>query len=1094
MTVRGGPLIVTAAGARATEARLLADLDALLPSSSSDAALLGKPVVVVVPSRTLRLHLSARLVTAHARAVAGVRIVTLYGLALEILDRAGAARLAGGNVLPVLVSRAARGQGPLSGLVDSLDDGLPPVVATVRDLLDAGVVSAHVDALDERLAELPGTDSGASRARALLKIAGDVASSLEEMRVGVPSVVLREATEAVRSDPRRTLPCRAVLIHGFADATGVATDLIEALLRGLGGIVFLDTPPDPCAPEGHAAGGSFTQRFRERLEGVASRDASRVRAAQARLQAFTAPGPHAEVREVARRILELLERGVRPEAIGVVARDLEPYRIAIQLHFGRLGVPFSASGARGFATPASRRISALLDVLGRGGEAPVDSWLAAMARAGVRQVDLRVGLRTCGAVRVADLAGLEIADVIGEEKTLALPVRRGLTDQGETEEPGDRDVRAPRRHLARAELQRAVDAAGESLKALRALPSGVPARGHAAAVGSLLSRALGWRDDTPGAGEVEEALAGLARSLPADLPLDREEFTTLLAAAVQDAGRAPLGGEGGVRVLGVTESRALTFEHLFLLGLNRDAFPRQVREDPLLPDRIRLVLEPLLPDVPVKARGHDEERFLFAQLVSASPDVTLSWRTSDDDGRPETSSPLVEQLLLAGALAEPARAPDLATAVAGESRPAHEHALLAGLSGGRAGFVAVLEPALRESRGEDAEPGVATLAAARAAVLGELEPDRRTSAGRERWADLGPYFGFLGEAAGSADPRMGDPAVTRLEGLAACGWQVFLRQLLHLEPPPDPLAGVPGLDRLLVGTLVHEVLRRIVDPRGELPTDLAGVLTAAPRAIPWPASNELTALLKRTAREVAREAGLMFPGFGDLLARQAEPLLAAAAASDWPEAGALPVVGVEVQARFELPFFAGRRLAFRADRVERLPDKIRLTDYKSGRPTLPDGEVKRRERLTRDVASAASLQAAAYALAVGEPAEGRYLFLGAAADGKPREGAVNNRDPSLASVFASAVGALLEAWQRGTFFPRVVDPAKGEEPKRCGWCEVSQACLRHDTGARRRISEWVGRKAGATEPPHDPTTGALLALWRLPLGGTEGQPSAEEGT
>ena len=1085
---------MTAAGARATEDRVLAEIEALLPSSSGDTELLGTPVVVVVPSRTLRLHLAARLVAARGRAATGIRIATLKRLALEILDRAGAAPLASGDVLPVLVSRAARGQGPLNGLIDALDDGLSPVVASVRDLLDAGVVPAHVEVLDERLAELPGTDSGASRARALLRIAGEVASSLEEMRVGVTSVVLREAAEALRNDPQRALPCRAVLVHGFADATGVATDLIEALVRCLGGIVVLDTPPDPSAPEGFAVGGSFTQRFRERLEGVAPGEASAVRTAPARLKAFTAPGLHAEVREVARRILGLLERGVRPEAIGVVARDLEPYRIAIQLHLGRLGVPFSASGARGFATPASRRVSALLDVLGRGGEAPADSWLAAMAHAGFGQVDLRVGLRTCGAVRLVDLAGLAIADVIGDGTTLALPVRRGLTEKAETEEPGDGRVRAPRRRLGRAELQRAVDAAGECLKALRALPASSSARGHAAAVGKLLSRALGWRDDTPGASEVEEALAELARSLPADLPLDREEFTTLLAAAVQDAGRAPLGGEGGVRVLGVTESRALTFEHLFLLGLNRDAFPRQVREDPLLPDRIRLALEPLVPDVPVKARGHDEERFLFAQLVSASPDVTLSWRVSDDDGKPETSSPLVEQLLLAGALQEPARAPDLATPVAGESRPAHEHALLAGLSGGRAGFAALVESALREGRGGHAEPGTAVLAAARLAVLDELEPDRRTAAGRERWADLGPYFGFLGETAGGGDPRVGDPAVTRLEGLAACGWQVFLRKLLHLEPPPDPLAGVPSLDRLLVGTLVHEVLRRIVNAAGELPSDLAGALAAAPRAVPWPAASELTALLKRTAREVAREAGLTFPGFGDLLARQAVPLLDAAAASDWPEAGALPVVGVEVEARFELPFIEGRRLAFRADRIERHPDKVRLTDYKSGRPDLPAGEVKRLERLMREVASGASLQAAAYALAVGEPAEGRYLFLGPTAEGKAREAAVDNRDPSLAPAFALAVGALFEAWQRGTFFPRVVDPAKGEEPKRCGWCEVSQACLRHDSGARRRISEWVGRKAGATEPPDDPTTAALLALWRLPLGGTEDDAPAEEGT
>ena len=47
-TDRPGPRIVTAAGARATEDRVLAEIEALLPSSSGDTELLGTPVVVVV--------------------------------------------------------------------------------------------------------------------------------------------------------------------------------------------------------------------------------------------------------------------------------------------------------------------------------------------------------------------------------------------------------------------------------------------------------------------------------------------------------------------------------------------------------------------------------------------------------------------------------------------------------------------------------------------------------------------------------------------------------------------------------------------------------------------------------------------------------------------------------------------------------------------------------------------------------------------------------------------------------------------------------------------------------------------------------------
>jgi inactivated superfamily I helicase len=75
-----------------------------------------------------------------------------------------------------------------------------------------------------------------------------------------------------------------------------------------------------------------------------------------------------------------------------------------------------------------------------------------------------------------------------------------------------------------------------------------------------------------------------------------------------------------VQVLRVVDARGRTFEHLFVMGLNRDLFPRGISEDPLLPDAIRAALErDVLPDIPIKRRGFDEERYLFAGLLSASP-------------------------------------------------------------------------------------------------------------------------------------------------------------------------------------------------------------------------------------------------------------------------------------------------------------------------------------------------------------------------------------------------------------------------------------------------------------------------------------------
>ena len=88
----------------------------------------------------------------------------------------------------------------------------------------------------------------------------------------------------------------------------------------------------------------------------------------------------------------------------------------------------------------------------------------------------------------------------------------------------------------------------------------------------------------------------------------------------------PMGGSGGgVQVLSVMEARARTFRHLFVVAVNRGLFPRALAEDALLPETLRARLAAdVLPHVPLRARSADEERYLFAQLLSSAPSVSLS--------------------------------------------------------------------------------------------------------------------------------------------------------------------------------------------------------------------------------------------------------------------------------------------------------------------------------------------------------------------------------------------------------------------------------------------------------------------------------------
>jgi len=91
----------------------------------------------------------------------------------------------------------------------------------------------------------------------------------------------------------------------------------------------------------------------------------------------------------------------------------------------------------------------------------------------------------------------------------------------------------------------------------------------------------------------------------------------------------------GVRVLDAMDARGESFRVLFLLGLQEGSFPRQVREDPLLPDGVRKALRDAAGyRIQPKLGAHDEERFLFHLLAtSAARRLYCVHQRSDEDGK-----------------------------------------------------------------------------------------------------------------------------------------------------------------------------------------------------------------------------------------------------------------------------------------------------------------------------------------------------------------------------------------------------------------------------------------------------------------------------
>lgn len=1046
--------VITCRGARATEDRLMRELDAAL----GDMTDFARPVRVIVPSKSLRGHLLCRLVARRGAAV-GVVVQTAYSAAREVLDRAGAPAPVGDGFLELVVRRLAASERALASSLDSLDDGYGTVIGVVRDLLDAGFQPAHEDAVLERLDDLerPIAARRLERARAIVRIAARCHEAMSATGSWRSAHAFEAAQALVREVGEAALPASSVLVHGFADVTGLVADFFEALARAVSTAILIDRPDRPGCRGRVEPGLRFLDRLEGRFSGFERlEDASDVGPPAVRLT--EAGDVEAEARGVAERVRELIDGGVVPEQIGIVARRFDGLASPLRRHLGRLAVPFSGVGETVAGGGGRREVLRLVEVLRAGSAAPVDLWLEGRP-AGAERDELLLALQETGAVRVEDVAEIGSAGAAVRGVRIHLALRDLDGNGGPTGTwVGAEAIRTAAREAAA--LCRVVDD----------WPRIAEPRVHADRTRSFV-HALGWWTDGEPWQTVASLAAALARELAASPALERQEWNRLLSDRLAGVGDDPIGGSGGgVQLVNATEARARTFTHLFVVAFNRGIFPRVSGDDALFPDviRARLAVD-VLPEMPVRARSADEERYLFAQMVSASPQVEISWHLSAA-GSAASRSPFVSDFLAGGE--EPAAAPPVWSAERPGAgvRPAWEHAVLAAGRAPRSALIPVLEIAIAAAGPGFSPADCAALAAARADILDEADPEVPPTG-------LSPWFGFVGPEDGGGERG---PTVTRVERVAECPWASFVTSRLGVAQRPDPQLGLPDPRGRLVGEVVHRVLERIVrEGLGEGgPRSLEEAEASPEKAVAWPPQEHLESLLVDIAREVATAAGLGLRGMSSLLAARSRPYLEVARDTDWGPGGRVhSVVAVEVEG--EAPGSGGARpVRFRADRVDRDASGLVLTDYKTGRPASDaKQEATRRRHLLRQVAKGRALQAAAYAAAGGGGSRGRYLWLrpdlGRAPEAE-RTAVVPASDPGFAAAYAEAVEAVAQALDAGTMFPRVEEVGSDRVPDHCAYCAVAEACRRDDSGFRRRLVEWMARGTASSRPE-----AAARRLWHL---------------
>lgn len=1023
------------------ERALLDRIDVLLPAGPPTGGQRLSPVRVVVPSRSLRLHLLRRVPVHRGRGIAGLVVQTLSALCAELLESAGQPSRAADALLEIIVRRRVVGQPALDPVLGGLDDGGGAVVRPVRDLLAAGF-QAETDAVAaaQLLAEVP--DGSASTAQLLRAIAVvDVAARARQELTGLGlelhSDAMRRAAALVRQQPSRLGP-GTVLLHGFFEATGAETELLTALT------------------ETHAAQAVAGSELTEPVQ----------------LELACAPSPQAEARQAARLSQAWLAQGVEPEDIGIVVSDASSWSGRLRPELRALSIPWSGVGAHAPAGPAIRRIRALGKVLSRLGDCPLDTFVDALVllRGAGRlpPEDLRLGLRSLGLVRLRQLAELDVERALNGRSTLPLPARLGLLSDEEGE---SQDIVLPRRRLPGVALQAAQQAAAGLLAAF-ASTEALPISTWLSSLAEQAHLRLGWGDPDAAWRALGSAAASLLDRVPGTVPLLRPELHLLLMPVLEGAALGPIGGEGGgVQILNLVEARGRGFSRVVVLGLNRGELPRATDQDPLLPDVLRRRLRAVLPDLPLLEDRRQVEQDHFNALLGCAAQVHLVWAGADDNGRSMPQSPLIEHLRI--------QRPELEVRVLPvpggrqdppgfeSPRPPREHLRHRALFNGsdRACLAQVMALGLTDRRLSE---GMARVANARVAVLDELD------AGGPG-ASLGPCSGLVGPMLPGGDPRRAALYVTTVEGVASCGWQAFLGRVLRLEPAPDPQGALVGIDPRWVGTVVHDVLERItrssLGQDGKVETRVEELSQQAGAALVWPGSVELERLCQESAQRLALDEGLAIPGMWRILVIRSLPMLQVARAQDLATPIAA-VLGAELSGQATVQTSQGPRVVhFRADRADRLVDgRLRLLDFKTGRPISDKRKAEGREEdLLKQTAAGRRLQAALYARALPEGAVGSYLAL--------RPEVLDEDDPArLASapglsIDAAAFGAALdaaastaiEAWEAGALLPRLVD-ASGESPPACGWCELRQACSQGDSSARRRQTIWAYEAANDDQP------------------------------
>lgn len=590
-------------------------------------------------------------------------------------------------------------------------------------------------------------------------------------------VIGAAASAALAANPT-ALESRPILIHGFDDLTEAQLELTRSLAEHAPVVVSVNYADRPAL----SARAELYSRLLEEGATVLKtlphdpRYTPIVSLSHLDRSLFAAEAVSAPIDDGVRLLDCTGERG-EAEAIGfeiarLMARGVAADEIAIALRRPAIDGPLLAQVLRGMAIPAT--LEADLPLAGTA----VGRSLLALCRVGSEEgapEDVVAYLRADTAARPerSDWAERRIAR--GEAGTIAdlvehwgdgLPAHLARLLEATTDEDRILALALSARRLAEAVHRGNAPLAGERSNGTPLEP--LELRAAIAAAELLAELAVVGRLEgcsTPNLGAAAEALR----------------------AATVRSWRGSV--QGRVRILSPYRLRGERARFLFVAGMQEGAFPAPSAPDPLLGESARADL-----GIPaLRRREQDlEERYLFSVCVSRPRErLYLSWRSSDDEGKPAPRSPFIDEVL------------DLL----GDDPESAESLLVSKRD------VAQVVPDAREA------PTPRLLA--RALVLRHgADADRH----RDALAELGADLALSGEVLSLTEriPDLGDKprglshpflvselrgrellSASSLEGWIGCSYRWFVDH----ELKPERLETTP--DGMWIGGVVHTALQRL---------------------------------------------------------------------------------------------------------------------------------------------------------------------------------------------------------------------------------------------------------------------------------------------